>query len=60
MESSIFKRNGSVPTPFVIENKFWPTVRRVDDAYGDRNLICSCSPISKMDNNVLIFFNLEY
>ena len=26
-------------------NKFWPTVSRVDDAYGDRNLVCSCLPI---------------
>ena len=33
------------PLPFVYENKFWPSVRRVDDAYGDRNLICTCSPI---------------
>jgi glycine dehydrogenase len=26
-------------------NKFWPSVSRVDDAYGDRNLVCSCLPI---------------
>ena len=26
-------------------NKFWPSVSRVDDAYGDRNLVCSCQPI---------------
>ncbi|MFT6734637.1 MAG: glycine dehydrogenase, partial [Polaribacter sp.] len=24
---------------------FWPTVNRIDDVYGDRNLICSCPPI---------------
>ena len=35
----------SFPLPFVMENKFWPSVRRVDDAYGDRNLICTCAPI---------------
>ena len=34
------------PLPWVRNNKFWPTVRRVDDAYGDRNLICSCTPIA--------------
>ena len=34
------------PLDFVKENKFWPTVRRVDDAYGDRNLQCTCAPIS--------------
>ncbi|WP_136480200.1 aminomethyl-transferring glycine dehydrogenase [Cognatitamlana onchidii] len=33
------------PLDYVRNNKFWPSVRRVDDAYGDRNLICSCSPI---------------
>ena len=33
------------PLDFVKDNKFWPSVRRVDDAYGDRNLICSCAPI---------------
>ena len=31
--------------PYIIENKFWPTVRRVDEAYGDRNLVCTCEPI---------------
>jgi glycine dehydrogenase len=35
------------PLDFVKDNKFWPTVRRVDDAYGDRNLICSCAPIEE-------------
>ena len=30
---------------YIAENKFWPTVRRADDAYGDRNLVCSCAPI---------------
>ncbi|WP_411031100.1 aminomethyl-transferring glycine dehydrogenase [Spongiimicrobium sp. 3-5] len=33
------------PLPYISENKFWPSVRRVDDAYGDRNLICTCAPI---------------
>ena len=33
------------PLPYLRTNKFWPSVRRVDDAYGDRNLICSCNPI---------------
>jgi glycine dehydrogenase len=31
--------------PFVSDNKFWPSIRRVDEAYGDRNLICTCAPI---------------
>jgi glycine dehydrogenase len=34
------------PLAWVKENKFWPTVRRVNDAFGDRNLVCSCAPVS--------------
>ncbi|MGZ9899366.1 aminomethyl-transferring glycine dehydrogenase [Shewanella gaetbuli] len=34
------------PTAAVKANKFWPTVNRIDDVYGDRNLMCSCAPIS--------------
>jgi glycine cleavage system P protein (glycine dehydrogenase) len=33
------------PLDYIEDNKFWPSVRRVDDAYGDRNLICTCAPI---------------
>ena len=33
------------PAPWTRELKFWPSVRRVDNAYGDRNLVCSCPPI---------------
>jgi len=39
------RQMAAFPLPYVSENKFWPSVRRVDDAYGDRNLICSCAPI---------------
>ncbi|WP_350432623.1 aminomethyl-transferring glycine dehydrogenase [Shewanella sp. H8] len=34
------------PTAAVKANKFWPTVNRIDDVFGDRNLMCSCVPIS--------------
>ncbi|MFB1004687.1 MAG: aminomethyl-transferring glycine dehydrogenase [Bacteroidia bacterium] len=34
------------PAPYVLANKFWPSVGRVDNTYGDRNLICSCLPLS--------------
>ena len=34
------------PLEWVRDRKFWPSVRRVNDAYGDRNFICSCAPIS--------------
>ena len=39
------RESAAYPADYVAENKFWPSVRRVDDAYGDRNLICTCTPI---------------
>jgi len=39
------REKAAFPLEYVRSNKFWPTVRRVDDAYGDRNLICTCTPI---------------
>ena len=33
------------PLPFVRRHKFWPSVGRIDNAYGDRNLFCSCPPV---------------
>ena len=30
--------------------KYWPPVRRIEQAYGDRNLVCSCPPISDVEN----------
>ena len=41
------REKAAFPLPYTRENKFWPTVRRVDDAYGDRNLICTCTPIEE-------------
>ncbi len=41
------REKAAYPLSYVSENKFWPTVRRVDDAYGDRNLICTCAPIEE-------------
>jgi glycine dehydrogenase len=44
------RQEAAFPMEYIVENKFWPSVRRVDDAYGDRNLICTCDPIeSYMD-----------
>jgi glycine dehydrogenase len=39
------REQAAYPLDYIHENKFWPSVRRVDDAYGDRNLVCSCAPI---------------
>ena len=39
------RTTAAFPLSYIKEDKFWPSVRRVDDAYGDRNLICTCAPI---------------
>ena len=39
------REQAAYPLPAVRENKFWPSVARVDNVYGDKNLICSCPPI---------------
>ena len=39
------REQAAFPLDYISDNKFWPTVRRADEAYGDRNLICTCAPI---------------
>lgn len=45
------REKAAYPLDYIADNKFWPSVRRVDDAYGDRNLICSCAPIEAYMEN---------
>ena len=40
------REQAAFPAPWVRENKFWPAVARVDNVWGDRNLMCSCPPVS--------------
>lgn len=40
------RKQAAFPAPWIADNKFWPTVKRVDNAYGDRNLVCTCADIS--------------
>jgi glycine dehydrogenase len=44
-EHSYPRTKAAFPLPWILENKFWPSVSRIDDAFGDRNLICTCAPI---------------
>ncbi|HAA23339.1 MAG TPA: glycine dehydrogenase (aminomethyl-transferring) [Cytophagales bacterium] len=44
-EHSYNREKAAYPLAYVREAKFWPTVGRVDNAYGDRNLMCSCIPV---------------
>ncbi|WP_112377381.1 aminomethyl-transferring glycine dehydrogenase [Flagellimonas maritima] len=39
------RQKAAFPLAYVHENKFWPSIRRTDEAFGDRNLICTCAPI---------------
>ncbi|KAH8689893.1 glycine dehydrogenase [Talaromyces proteolyticus] len=39
------RENAAYPLPWLLEKKFWPTVTRVDDAFGDQNLFCTCGPV---------------
>ncbi len=45
------REQAAFPLDYVADNKFWPTVRRADEAYGDRNLVCSCAPIEAYMEN---------
>lgn len=40
------REEAAYPLPYVVHNKFWPTVARINNTHGDRNLICTCEPTS--------------
>ena len=42
---SYTREKAAFPLRWIRENKFWPSIGRIDDVYGDRNLVCSCEPI---------------
>jgi glycine dehydrogenase len=44
------REEAAYPLAYVRDNKFWPSVSRIDDVYGDKNLICSCPDISSYEN----------
>jgi len=39
------REQAAYPLPYLRKKKFWPSVARIDDAYGDTNLFCSCTPV---------------
>ena len=43
------REQGAFPAPWTREHKFWPSVARIDNVYGDRNLFCSCPPIEEFE-----------
>ncbi|MCF3948820.1 aminomethyl-transferring glycine dehydrogenase [Acidiphilium sp. AL] len=40
------REQAAFPLPYVAGSKYWPPVKRVDNVYGDRNLVCTCAPLS--------------
>jgi glycine dehydrogenase len=42
------RERAAFPLPWVRERKFWPSVARIDNAYGDRNLVCTCAPLEDL------------
>ena len=49
------REKAAYPLKWVKANKFWPSVARVDNAYGDRNIVCSCLPIEAyMEESVVV------
>ena len=48
------REKAAFPAPYVRENKFWPAVSRVDNAYGDRNLVCSCLPVDAYEEAEIV------
>lgn len=51
---SYSRKNAVYPAEWVAQNKFWPSVKRVDNAHGDRNLICTCPDISTYESEVVM------
>jgi glycine dehydrogenase len=47
---SYSRQIAAYPAPWLKDHKYWPSVRRVDNAFGDRNLICTCPPIEDYEN----------
>jgi glycine dehydrogenase len=44
------RQQAAYPAPWVRERKYWPPVGRVDNVYGDRNIVCSCPPLSAYED----------
>ena len=46
-DRSYSRESAAYPAPWTREHKFWPTIGRIDNVYGDRNLFCSCVPVDE-------------
>jgi glycine dehydrogenase len=48
------REKAAFPLPYTRENKFWPSIGRVNNTYGDRNLICTCEPVSSYEAEAVV------
>jgi len=48
---SYSRNKAGFPLPYTLETKFWASVGRIDSAFGDRNLVCNCVPVSQYNEN---------
>ena len=48
---SYTREEACFPRPWVKEHKFWASVNRVNNAHGDKNLVCSCLPLEAYEEN---------
>ncbi len=48
------RQQAAFPLPYISDNKFWPTVKRIDNAYGDRNLVCTCPEIESYETELSV------
>lgn len=47
------RKEAAYPLPYLVDRKFWAPVRRVNNPYGDRNLVCTCPPIEEYENMLI-------
>jgi glycine dehydrogenase len=43
------REKAAFPLAFIRVNKFWPSIGRINNTYGDRNLVCTCEPVSQYE-----------
>jgi len=50
---SYSREKAAFPLEYLKTDKFWPSVSRIDNAYGDRNLFCACIPLDQFEVEVI-------
>jgi glycine dehydrogenase len=51
---SYSRETAAFPLPWVIAHKFWPTVARINNTFGDRNLVCTCEPVESYAQDAVV------